>query len=168
MGVVAEHWDDADDVAIVRGGAAALDRLHERIAHRFGRAEVRARGRRYLRGLLARLERKNGWPLAEAIGEAGPQGVQRLLNAAVWDADAVRDDLRADVVEHLGDEPSGVLVIDETSFLKQGACSCGVAAQYAGAIGRRANAQVGVFLADAASRGHACIDRALPPAQLDG
>src|SRR5688572_31292858 len=107
--MVAELWDDTDDEAVVRRGPAALDRLHERIAHRFGRAEVRARVRRYLRGLLARVERKNGWQLAEAIGEAGPQGVQRLLNAARWDAEAVRDDLRAYVIEHLGDEPSGVL-----------------------------------------------------------
>jgi SRSO17 transposase len=160
--MVAECWDgDEDDVAIVRGGAAALDRLHERIAHRFGRAEVRARVRRYLRGLLARVERKNGWQLAEAIGEAGPQGVQRLLNAAAWDADAVRDDLRAYAVEHLGEEASGVLIVDETSFLKKGARSCGVAPQYAGTIGRSANAQVGVFLAYASSRGHAFIDRAL-------
>jgi SRSO17 transposase len=160
--MVAERWDeDEDDVAIVRGGAAALDRLHERIAHRFGRAEVRARVRRYVRGLLARVERKNGWQLAEAIGEAGPQGVQRLLNAARWDADAVRNDLRAYVVEHLGDAASGVLIVDETSFLKKGARSCGVAPQYAGSVGHSANAQVGVFLSYASAKGHAFIDRAL-------
>ena len=77
--------------------------LHGRIAHRFARVEVRERVRRYLAGLLDRVERKNGWQLAEAIGEFGAKGVQRLLNAATWDADAVRDDLRDYVVEHLGD-----------------------------------------------------------------
>lgn len=160
--MVAGRWEaETADLEVVRSGAAALDRLHERIAHRFGRAEVRARVRRYLDGLLGRVARKNGWQLAEAIGEAGPQGVQRLLNAAAWDADAVRDDLRAYVVEHLGDEPSGVLVVDETSFLKKGTRSCGVAPQYAGTVGRSANAQVGVFLAYASSKGQAFIDRAL-------
>ena len=71
-------------------------------------------------GLLGRVERKNGWHLAEAIGEADPQGVQRLLNSAKWDATLVRDDLREYVVEHLGDEESGVLIADETGFLKNG------------------------------------------------
>ncbi len=71
-----------------------------------GRGRVRVR--RYLAGLLARVERKNGWQMAEAIGDTGPQGVQRLLRTAVWSADAVRDDLRAYVVEHLGDAESGV------------------------------------------------------------
>src|SRR5947207_7005850 len=109
------RWEaDAGEALVLGGGSAAWERLHERIAHRFGRAEVRARVRRYLAGLLARVERKNGWQLAEAIGERGPQGVQRLLNAAVWDADDVRDDLRAYGMEHLGDAETGVFVLDET------------------------------------------------------
>src|SRR6266567_1426036 len=113
--MVAERWEaDAGESIILAEGSTAWERLHERIAHRFGRAEVRARVRRYLSGLLGRIERKNGWQIAEAMGEQGPQGVQRLLNAAVWDAEAVRDDLRAYVVEHLGDADSGVLVVDET------------------------------------------------------
>ena len=74
---------------------------------------------------MDRVERKNGWQLAEHLGEAGPQGVQRLLNGAEWDADAVRDDLRAYVVEHLG-APDGVLIVDETGFLKKGTKSVGV------------------------------------------
>src|SRR5215470_4369630 len=94
-----------------------LDALHGRIAHRFTRIEVRERVRRYLAGLLERVERKNGWQLAEAIGEFGAKGVQRLLNAATWDADIVRDDLRGYVIEHLGDEESGILIVDETGFL---------------------------------------------------
>src|SRR5579884_1567493 len=96
--------------AEVEGWWAGLDALHRRIAGRFGRAEVRARVRRYLAGLVGRVERKNGWQLAEYLGETGPQGVQRLLNAAHWDADAVRDDLRGYVVEQLG-APDAVLVL---------------------------------------------------------
>jgi SRSO17 transposase len=135
--------------------------LHGRIAHRFARSEVRERARRYLVGLLERVERKNGWQLAETIGETGPRGVQRLLSAATWDADAVRDDLRAYVVGHLGDEVSGVLIIDDTGFVKKGNKSCGVGRQYTGTVGTTANAQVGVFLAYASKQGAACVDRAL-------
>src|SRR6516225_8384906 len=83
---------------------AGLDDLHARIAARFARAEARSRARRYLAGLLSPVERKNGWQLAEYLAEPGPQGVQRPLNAADWDADAVRDDLRAYVIAHLGDD----------------------------------------------------------------
>src|SRR3712207_2619121 len=139
----------------------AVADLHGRIAGRFARVEVRERVRRYLSGLLGRAERKNGWQLAEAMGEASPRGVQRLLNGATWDADGVRDDLRAYVVEHLGDAASGVLIIDDTGFVKQGEQSCGVARQYTGTVGDTANAQVGVFLAYASRHGAAFIDRAL-------
>jgi SRSO17 transposase len=139
----------------------AVAELHDRIAHRFARSEVRERARRYLVGLLERVERKNGWQLAEAIGEVGPRGVQRLLSAATWDADAVRDDLRAYVVDHLGDPASGVLIIDDTGFVKKGDKSCGVGRQYTGTVGTTANAQVGVFLAYASEKGAAFVDRAL-------
>lgn len=152
---------DIAEAAVLAGAREAWERLHERIAHRFRRVEVRVRVRRYLASLFARIERKNGWQLAEAMGELGPQGVQRLLRTARWSEDAVRDDLRAYVVEHLGDTSSGVLIIDETSFPKQGVQSCGVAPQYCGTLGQTANAQVGVFLAYASARGTACIDRAL-------
>jgi SRSO17 transposase len=87
--------------------------------------------------------------------------VQRLLNSAVWDAAAVRDDLRADVLEHLGDPASGVLVIDESGFPKKGNASCGVASQYCGTTGSTANCQVGVFLGYASRHGMAFLDRAL-------
>ena len=146
--------------AIERCSPALAD-LHARIAHRFARAEARERAGRYLAGLLERVERKNGWQLAEALGEAGPQGVQRLLNAAAWDADGVRDDLRNYVVDHLGDEATGVLVVDETGFLKKGRKSCGVARQDTGTAGATVNCQVGVFLAYASEGGAAFIDRAL-------
>jgi SRSO17 transposase len=147
-------------VRTIRCWATGLDALHARIAHRFRRAEVRARARRYLAGLLGRAERKNGWQLAEETGERHPRGVQRLLDAARWDADAVRDDLRAYVVEHLGDA-GAVLVVDETGFLKKGTKSVGVQRQYSGTAGRRENSQVGVFLVYATPRGRAFLDRAL-------
>ncbi len=157
--MVSQH--SITEPATITGWSSALEELHGRIARRFSRSEVRERARRYLQGLLQRVERKNGWQLAEAIGEADPQGVQRLLNAAKWDADGVRDDLRGYVVQHLGDEASGVLVVDETGFLKKGDKSVGVAPQYTGTTGDTANAQVGVFLAYASGKGAAFIDRAL-------
>lgn len=137
-----------------------LAALHARIAPRFVRPEVRARAGKFLAGLLDPLERRNGWQLAEALGERSPDGVQRLLRTARWDAEAVRDDLRSYVVEHLGD-PEAVLVIDETGVLKKGTKSVGVARQYSGTAGRIENCQIGVFLAYASARGHAFLDRAL-------
>ena len=151
---------EAGELGALSRWRAGLDALHARIAHRFRRAEVRRRAQRYLAGLLGQVERKNGWQLAEHLGETGPQGVQRLLNAAQWDAEAVCDDLRAYVVEHLGD-PQGVLVLDETGFLKKGTHSVGVQRQYSGTAGRTENCQIGVFLAYATARGRAFLDRAL-------
>jgi len=141
-------------------GTAELDRVWQRLRPRFARAEMRVRCRRYLHGLLGEARRKNGWHLAEAVGERTPHGMQELLNRAVWDADAVRDDLRAYVVEHLGD-PAAVLVIDETGFLKKGTKSVGVQRQYSGTAGRIENCQIGVFPAYASPQGHAFLDRAL-------
>jgi SRSO17 transposase len=139
----------------------ALEELHGRIAHRFARSEARERAKRFLLGLLGRIERKNGWQMAEAMGEPDPQGVQRLLNAARWDAGAVRDDLRRYVVEHLGEEVSGVLIVDDTGFLKKGQKSVGVARQYTGTAGDTVNCQVGVFLAYSSKKGAAFVDRTL-------
>jgi SRSO17 transposase len=144
----------------IEGWRAGLAALHARIAGRFRRSEVRGRVRRYLAGLLEQVERKNGWQLAEHLGEPGPQGVQRLLNAARWDADGVRDDLRAYVIDELGD-PDGVLIVDETGFLKKGTKSVGVQRQYSGTAGRIENCQVGVFLAYAGTAGRAFLDREL-------
>jgi SRSO17 transposase len=110
--------------------------------------------------LLGSVERKNSWQVAEHAGERTPDGIQRLLATARWDADAVRDDLRAYVVEHLGD-PAAVLVVDETGFLKKGTKSVGVQRQYSGTAGRIENCQIGVFLAYATAGGHAFIDREL-------
>ena len=126
----------------------------------FGRRDTRQVANEYLRGLLAPVERKNGWQLAEYGGYEHPRTIQRVLDRSAWDADAVRDDLREQVVEALGD-PDGVLVVDETGFLKKGTKSCGVARQYSGTAGRIENCQIGVFLAYASPKGHALIDRAL-------
>ncbi len=148
----------------VEAAAAAwtltLAEVRERLAPRFLRAEPRRRARAYVRALLEPVARKNGWQLAEAAGEATPHGMQRLLVGTGWDADLVRDDTGAYVAVQLGD-PGGVLLVDETGFLKQGPKSAGVARQYSGTAGRRANQQVGVFLAYAAPRGCAFLDRAL-------
>jgi SRSO17 transposase len=138
-----------------------LQELHARIAHRFLRPEVRARAYRYLAGLLGDVRRKNGWQMAEAIGESRPRGVQHLLNGAHWEADEVREDLREYVAFHLGDQESGILIVDETGFLKKGRKSVGVARQYTGTAGKRENCQVGVFLCYASEKGTAFIDREL-------
>ncbi len=147
-------------VEVVQAWNQEFDVLHHHIAPRFGRAEPRRRVRGYLQALLSSCERKNGWQVAELVGETTPDGMQRLLNTAEWDADLVRDDLRAYVVEHLGDA-EGVLVIDETGFLKKGIKSVGVKRQYSGTAGRIENCQIGVFLCYASQHGAAFIDRAL-------
>lgn len=116
-----------------------------RIAGRFVRVEPRLRAGRLVLGLLSDLPRKNCWTIAEWAGEAGPHGMQHLLCQAVWDADAVRDDAREYVVEHLHDKVA-VLVVDETGDLKKGAHTVGVQRQYTGTAGRIENSQVAVYL----------------------
>ena len=151
---------DAATTAVLETGPAEFDALFVRVAPRFVRPEVRQRARRYLGGLLAPVQRRNAWQLAEHLGELTPDGVQRLLNAAQWDADQVRDDLQAYVVEHLGN-PEAVLVIDETGFLKKGVKSVGVQRQYSGTAGRIENCQIGVFLAYATPQARTFLDREL-------
>jgi SRSO17 transposase len=150
----------ASELQLLDHATEALDEVQQRIGPRFRRAEVRRRVRRFLEGLLAPVERKNGWQLAEALGERSPHGVQRLLAEADWDQEAVREQLRAYVLDHLG-EAAGILVVDETGFLKKGKKSAGVAPQYSGTAGGRANCQIGVFLLYASSKGAAFIDREL-------
>jgi SRSO17 transposase len=131
------------------------------IAGEFLQAPSRWRARRYLLGLLSQSERKNGWTIAEFAGDVSPDGMQRLLNFYAWDADRVRDALARYVVAALA-SPAGVLVADETGFLKKGRMSAGVARQYTGTAGRVENCQVGVFLAYASADGsRALIDREL-------
>ena len=139
---------------------AGLNDLFALVAGRFFRVEPRLRARAYVRGLLAPLASKNGWTLAEAAGDGTPDGMQRLLNRATWDCDGVRDDVRAYVASHLG-SPDGVLVVDETGFLKKGTKSAGVQRQYSGTAGRVENCQLGVFCAYASGKGRALIDREL-------
>jgi len=144
----------------VEAWVEGLARLHARIGRHFHRAEPRQWVAAYVRGLLSGVERKNSWQLAEHVGEATPDGIQRLLSTATWDVEAVRDDRRSYVVEHLGD-PAAVLVVDETGFLKKGTQSVGVKRQYSGTAGRIANCQIGVFLGYASRAGYAFLDRAL-------
>lgn len=125
---------------------AEFDKLHSRIAGHFGRSEQRQRVKAYLQALLSPVERKNSWQLAERSGEATPDGMQRLLSTALWDADVVRDELRRYALDSVGNEQA-VLVADETGFLKQGDKSAGTKRQYSGTAGRVENCQVGVFLA---------------------
>jgi len=154
-----------DDVAVAAGHSVdpagwrvLFDELMFLVAGRFGRAEPRRAAREFVLGLLSPTERKNCWWLAEQAGHRDPQAMQRLLRTAVWDADAVRDDLRGFVAARLGDA-GGVLICDETGFLKKGTESVGVQRQYSGTAGRIENSQVGVFLSYASARGRALIDR---------
>jgi SRSO17 transposase len=137
-----------------------LATLHAHIARHFARAEPRQHALTYLKGLLAPLERKNGWHIAEWGGDQTPDGIQRLLSKAKWDANLVRDELQYYVMEHLAD-PQAVLIVDETGFPKQGDKSAGVQVQYCGPTGEVENCQVGVFVAYAAARGRTFLDREL-------
>jgi SRSO17 transposase len=139
----------------------AFAELFALVAGEFAQALSRRRARGYLLGLLSHSERKNGWTIAEFAGDAGPEGMQRLLNFYAWDEDRVRDAVRRYVVRAFG-HPAGVLVADETGFLKKGRMSAGVQRQYSGTAGRVENCQLGVFLAYAAPDGsRALIDREL-------
>jgi SRSO17 transposase len=144
----AEQWD------------LELDDLFVAIGHRFGRVELRHRMRDYVRGLLSPVARKNSWQLAEQAGHSTPDGLQHLLAGAKWQPDDIRDDLQEYVADHLG-EDDGVLIIDDTGFIKKGATSAGVQRQYSGTAGRTENCQIGVFAAFATSLGRALIDREL-------
>src|SRR5215210_5979115 len=133
----------------VRAATSGLGTLTSGLREHFQRAAAHRHAVAYVEGLLGEVERKNGWQLAEYGGYEQPRPIQR-----------VRDDLRAQVLAELGD-PDGVLVVDETGFLKKGTKSCGVARQYSGTAGRIENCQIGVFLGYASPKGRAGIDRAL-------
>jgi len=137
-----------------------LSALKECLGPVFGRRELRETGSAFLDGLLSGVERKTGWLMAEQAGALRPYRMQSLLGRSSWDAEALRDRVRTYVVDALGD-PDGVLVVDETGFLKKGAHSVGVTRQYSGTAGRIENCQVGVFLGYASRYGHALIDRRL-------
>ncbi|WTG04761.1 IS701 family transposase [Streptomyces sp. NBC_00012] len=137
-----------------------MDDLFVTIGHRFSRVELRRRMRDYVRGLLAPVARKNSWQLAEQAGHATPDGLQHLLAGAKWEPDDIRDELQEYVAHKLGEE-DGVLIIDDTGFIKKGTTSAGVQRQYSGTAGRTENCQIGVFAAYATACGRALVDREL-------
>jgi SRSO17 transposase len=137
-----------------------FEQMTDRIGARFRRVESRLSARAFVAGLLSPVERKNCWWLAEAAGHRSPRRLQRLLGEAVWDAEAVRDDVRGFVIAQLA-HPDAVLIADETGFVKKGRASAGVQRQYSGTAGRIENSQVAVFLSYASPLGRALIDRRL-------
>lgn len=147
----------------------SLRQLHARLRPHFARPEVHQHALRYLQAVLSDVPRKNGWQIAEQAREAHPYGMQRLLATAVWDQDAVRDEVRNPVTATLlppdtvpqDEMPFPVLVLDESGFPKRGRHSAGVGPQYCGRTGRVENCQVGVFLSYVTAQGHALLDREL-------
>src|SRR5919199_6669332 len=140
--------------------SAGLHEIKARLRPLFAHPSVAASAAAFVDGLLGPERRKTGWMRAEAVGDAGPWRQQAVLGRSRWDADALRDVVREYALETLA-APDGVLVIDETGFLKQGKASCGVQRQYTGSAGKIANCQIGVFAAYVSDRGHAFIDRQL-------
>jgi SRSO17 transposase len=145
-------------VSISEGGRPYRADMARRLAPYCTRSQSRHRALAYLQGLLSEAARKNSWQVAEVCGETTPYGFQYLLSRADWDAHAVRDELRTYIIQHLGDS-HGVLILDETGFLKKGRHSAGVARQYTGTVGKVENGQIGVFWGYARRLGHALVDR---------
>lgn len=140
--------------------ADEFEAFHSRFSSLFGRREVQEQALKYVQGLVSPVERKNGWQLAEAVGDKRPDATQRLLYKTKWDAEAVRDALQRFVIEGFGDV-EGIGVVDETGFLKKGVKSAGVQRQYSGTAGKVENCQLGVFLTYATGQGHTFLDRRL-------
>jgi SRSO17 transposase len=152
-------WETVVDDRLARW-QAGFEEVFGLVAGEFAQVESRRRARLYLLGLLSGAERKNSWTIAEQAGDLSPDGMQRLLNHYRWDADAGRDTVRGYVLDQLGDL-AGVVVADETGFLKKGTKSAGVQRQYSGTAGRIENCQLGVFLTYVSPTGRALIDREL-------
>ena len=140
--------------------ASSLRDVKARICPLFRQKRVATSAGQFLDGLLGNDPRKTGWMRAETAGDPGPWRQQAILGRGRWDADGLRDIVRDYALETLADR-NGVLVIDETGFLKQGKASCGVARQYTGSAGKITNCQIGVFASYVSRHGHAFIDRAL-------
>ena len=137
-----------------------FEAFHARFAHLFSRSETREQAAKYMRGLMAKIERKNGWQIAEEIGDNTPDRTQRLLYSSHWGWDGARDELQYFVIETFGDD-NGVGIVDETGFLKKGDCSVGVKRQYSGTAGKVENCQIGTFLCYATPSSHVFLDRRL-------
>jgi FOG: Transposase len=138
--------DESVSCSDLQDWSTEFESLTGRVSSLFVHPRSRAHSRRYLEGLLAPIERKNGWTIAEYVGEKEPKAMQRFLNLTSWDADDLRD-LNLDyVIENLGD-PDGILIADPTGFAKKGKKSAGVQRQYSGTLGRVDNCQIGTFLA---------------------
>jgi SRSO17 transposase len=151
---------EAQEQEVRKQWVQAFEEIEKRVHHLFPQYQTRERAMRYIQGLLSPVERKNAWQLAEAAGEHDPYGVQYLLCKGWWNPDAMRDELMKYVRDHFG-APDGVLVVDETGFLKKGTHSAGVQRQYSGRVGRIENCQIAVFAAYVTSRDHVIIDREL-------
>ncbi|HLH67518.1 MAG TPA: IS701 family transposase [Candidatus Dormibacteraeota bacterium] len=160
MGTPSTGWWTVTTLDDLERWGEAFSAFHARFADLFARRESREQMAKYLRGLLAPVERKNSWQVAEAVGDATPDRMQRLLYRVDWDVDAARDRLQAFVRETFGD-PEGIGVLDETGFLKKGTASVGVQRQRWGTAGKVENCQIGVFLSYATPRGHVLLDRRL-------
>ncbi len=140
--------------------AQDFEAFHARFASLFARSEPREEALKYIRALMGPAARRNGWQLAEALGDRTPDRAQRLLYSADWSADEARDRLINFVIERFGD-PQSIGVLDETGFLKKGTESVGVQRQYSGTAGKIENCQIGVFLSYTGPRGHVLLDRRL-------
>jgi len=152
---------DAVSVSDLEEWSAEFDGVLDHVGQVFVDPRSRRHAELYLRGLLAPIRRKNGWTIAEHVGEKEPKAMQRFLNLARWDADVLLDLVGGYVVEHLND-PRGVLIADPTGFAKKGNKSAGVQRQYSGTLGRVDNCQIGTFLAYVNSGGdRALFDREL-------
>ena len=134
--------------------------FHARFAHLFVRSEPRAQAVKYLRALMAPIARKNGWQMAEVMGDQTPDATQRLLYQADWDADGARDGYVQFVSETFGDT-DGIGVVHESGFIKKGTHSVGVKRPYSGTAGKVENCQIGTFLSYASAFGHGFVDRRL-------
>ena len=139
-------YDGAVSRADVDVWESELESLFTRISPLFSRRESKKHAESYVRGLLSPLERKNGWTIAEHVGEREPKALQRFLNLSPWDAEALLEVNRKYAMEHLAD-PGGILVADPTGFAKKGTHSVGVQRQYSGTLGRIDNCQIATFLA---------------------
>jgi SRSO17 transposase len=157
--------DELPDGSVTPGDLEDWDREFDgvltRIRELFYRTESRTHAEHYLRGLLAPLERKNGWTISRHTGEHEPKALQRFINLTPWDEDQLRDVNLEYAMEHFSD-PRGTLIADPTGFAKKGKKSAGVQRQYSGTIGKVDNCQIGTFLAYADTRGNrVLIDREL-------